>query len=431
MRAPVRRLIAIAIAAASAACTVHKIEDPGLSGPSGLARSLTVTAIPDSLSQDGASQASVQVQAIGPDGRALSGLPVRVDMSVGGQLADYGTLSARTIVTGSDGVARVTYTAPAAPPPPANQTTTTVSIRAIPIGNDSQSSGQFTADIRLMPVGVILPPGGTPTAAFTFTRSPVSVLIPIIFDASSSTPGTNSSAITSYAWTWGDGSANSSGRNATHTFQSGGTFTVGLTVTNDRGFTASASQSITVSSSDPFTGDWVSSPPISTGAVVGESVLFNADAVQSSAGHQVTVFNWNFGDGDTTQPTTGFLVNHRYARAGAYSVVLSVADDLGRKKVFGAKTLVIGSGNPVPSFTTSPGSPSVGQDVIFDASSTLVFGGATITSYSWTFGDGGTSTNGPVATHQFVAAATRTVTLTVVDSLGRRGSTSISLTIAP
>ena len=41
-------------AVALAGCTVHQTEAPGLSGPSGLALSIEVTASPDSISQDGA-----------------------------------------------------------------------------------------------------------------------------------------------------------------------------------------------------------------------------------------------------------------------------------------------------------------------------------------------------------------------------------------
>lgn len=430
MRAPVRRLIAISMAAASAACTVHQAEVPALSGPSALARSLTVTATPDRITQDGASQSSVVVQAFGPDGRALIGLAIRMDMSVDGQLVDYGTLSARTIVTGSDGAARVTYTAPPPAPPPANQVVTTVSIRAIPIGNDAQTAAQFSADVRLMPQGVILPPAGTPTAAFTLTPSPVAVNVPTTFDASASQAGTNANAITSYSWSWGDGTSNSTGRTATHTFTTGGTFNVTLTVTNDRGFSSSTTQGIGVSAVDPFTGDWISSPPIGVPVVVGQNVLFNADQVQTSAGHQVTVFNWNFGDGDTTQPTTGFLVTHKFAAAGSYSVVLSVADDLGRKKVFSPKIVVVGAGTPTASFTASIFNAGT-HTMTFDGSASTAVSPATITSYQWAFGDG--SFAGPSASatvnHTFGATGSYVVRLTVTDSAGRTGTSSQSVTV--
>src|SRR5262245_32821094 len=112
MRSGFTRLIALVIAAASAACVVHKPEAPGLSGPSQLATALNMTAVPDRITQDGNSQSSVTVTAVGANGRPLSGLPIRLDMFVDGVLVDFGTLSAKSIVTGTDGVARAVYTAP-------------------------------------------------------------------------------------------------------------------------------------------------------------------------------------------------------------------------------------------------------------------------------------------------------------------------------
>src|SRR5688572_18140335 len=109
--------LAAAIAtSALTACTVHKTDEaPPLTGPSGFALSVTMAAIPDSISQDGGSQSSIRVTAIGPNGRPLASVPFRIDTFVNGVGQDYGTLSARTIVTNVDGVATVTYTAPPSP----------------------------------------------------------------------------------------------------------------------------------------------------------------------------------------------------------------------------------------------------------------------------------------------------------------------------
>src|SRR3989442_1765959 len=81
-------------------------EAPPVAGPSVLALSITPVAIPDSISQDGASQSSITVTALDANGRPIAGLVLRVDMSVGGVVQDFGTLSARSIVTGTDGKAR-------------------------------------------------------------------------------------------------------------------------------------------------------------------------------------------------------------------------------------------------------------------------------------------------------------------------------------
>src|ERR1043165_8371466 len=114
-----RNLVAIGTivaAAALSACTVKQTEAPPVSGPSALALSVSIAATPDSILQDGASQSSVVVNAYGPDGRPRNGLAVRLSMVVNGVPQDFGTLSARTVVTGSDGKATTVYTAPPAPP---------------------------------------------------------------------------------------------------------------------------------------------------------------------------------------------------------------------------------------------------------------------------------------------------------------------------
>ena len=65
-----RAAVALALLAA-AGCTVKDTTAPPLTGPSGLALTLNVYAVPDSINQDGGSQSSVRVTAIGPDGRPM------------------------------------------------------------------------------------------------------------------------------------------------------------------------------------------------------------------------------------------------------------------------------------------------------------------------------------------------------------------------
>src|SRR5262245_8661870 len=118
-----KRVSTLAAAAAAAfifsGCTVHQTEAPPLTGPSEPALSLTVQATPDSLNQDGGSQSAIRVTARGPNGAPIAGLALRMDTMVNGVIADFGTLSSRSIVTGSDGVATTVFTAP--PPNPFGQ----------------------------------------------------------------------------------------------------------------------------------------------------------------------------------------------------------------------------------------------------------------------------------------------------------------------
>src|SRR5438128_3686374 len=140
---------------------------------------------------------------------------------VRGVLQDVGRLSARTVVTGSDGRATVVYTAPPAPPANLGGSGTRVTIVATPIGTNFDASQTQSVDIRLMPVGVILPPAETPTARFSFSPTSPVALLPVLFDASLSCAGssacTSPAGITSFVWTFGDGTSGS-GQTVSHTY---------------------------------------------------------------------------------------------------------------------------------------------------------------------------------------------------------------------
>src|SRR4051812_28023248 len=106
-----------ALIVGASACTVHQTDVPSVGGPSATAISLNVTASPDTLPQDGASQSRIIVKAFNAGGQPLPNLTVRLDMQVSGSTVDLGTLAARSLLTGADGTASTTYTAPAGPRP--------------------------------------------------------------------------------------------------------------------------------------------------------------------------------------------------------------------------------------------------------------------------------------------------------------------------
>ena len=437
------RGLILATLALSVACTTSQTTVPAVSGPSELALSLRMVAVPDSITQDGASQASIEVTAFDANGKTCAGLPVRMDMAVGGSIQDFGTLSARTIVTGSDGKARTIYTA--APPPSSlsGGSGTTVLIVATPstsvncgsnqaVGNFDGTNRQQVA-IRLIAPGVVVAPANTPTARFTFP-TPVSVNTSTTFDGSSSCPGalnssggcappsTGASSITSYAWRFGDGGTGS-GQIASHTFTSVGTFTVTLTVTNDRGVTGFSSQTVTTDLSAAPSGDFTVSPG---SPVVGDNVLFNADAVTSAPGHAITSYAWDFGDPNpgpgSSNSGSGAHVSHVYNAVGGYNVVLTVTDDTGQRKTF-TKTVVVTSGQPKASFTFAVTNPAT-HTIQVNGSGSSAAGTASILTYAWTWGDGNSTaaSGSSIANWSYAAAGSYPVTLTVTDNLGRVGT---------
>jgi PKD repeat protein len=423
-------LSALAVAVVMAACTVHQSDSaPPLTGPSEFAQSITITSNPDRLTQDGQSQSAITVKVFDATGSAAVGVPIRLDMLVDGTLVDFGTLSARNLVTGGDGRATAVYTAAPAPPP-ASQGSNTVTIRAIAVGSNAQTSnGGFSTDIRLVPPGVILPPAGTPTASFTFSPSPASLNVPLNFNASASLPGTNA-ILVSYQWSFGDGSS-ASGRTISKTFTTPGTFNVTLTVTNDRGLAASTTQAVSVGTTTAPTAAFTFSP---TAPAVLQNVNFNAAASAAAPGRSIASYSWNFGDGSATK--TGVTAQHDFGVAGTYSVTLTVTDDVGQRSTATQSVSVTGGaggGTPTPptaSFVFSPTAPQVNQTINFNADASRPGTGRTIVSYGWNFGDGTTiSLATTTTTHAFTAAGTYNVTLTVTDDVGQKGTATQPVTI--
>jgi PKD repeat protein len=424
-----------AVLMAASACTVHNPEAPGVSGPSEFALSIEVSATPDSISQDGASQSSIIVTAHDATGALKPGVSLRLDMQVAGVIQDFGTLSARYVVTGTDGRARAIYTAPPASPI-AGGSGTVISISAEPIGSNSKVSVARTTDIRLVPAGVIT--SDAPKAQFITTPAPPIANSPTVFDATGSTT-TAPARVVSYTWNFGDGTptvnTQEPTRTTTHTYTSAGTYIASLTVTDDRGLAGSTTRSLSVGGGAvPVV--LVSVSP--TAPQVGQLVSLSADASRPGVGHTLVQFDWNFGDGATG---SGVRVTHVYAAAGIYSVVLNVIDEAGQRTtvVTALNVTASGVGNPVPVFTYTPQSPvSPNTAVTFDASASTAPTGSTIVRYQWQFrcastgcvsSDTVTTTSSPTITFSYPSVGQFLVTLTVIDNAGHTGTLSRLITV--
>jgi PKD repeat protein len=325
-------LAAVAAAVTLGGCTVKKTEAPSLSGPSEFGLSLRTTVSPDVLTQDGLSQAQVEITARGPDGRPASGIPVRVEITVGGVIMDYGRLSSRQVSTGSDGIARVTYTAPPPPPEPVDNFTI-VTLYMTPINGDYAAANSRSVELRLVPPGgVILPPNNPPVASFVVTPTPVTTYTPVTFDASGTTDeGQPCGASCTYAWDFGDGS-NATGQVVGHEFRTTGSFTVRLTVTDIRGRSATTAQAISVAQTPRPIPVFTFSPAAPR---FGQPVFFNAAASTAAAGHRIVDYSWDFGTGRTG---SGMTVQKTYdidlippgAITGediTFNVTLTITDD--------------------------------------------------------------------------------------------------------
>jgi PKD repeat protein len=131
--------------------------------------------------------------------------------------------------------------------------------------------------------------------------------------------------------------------------------------------------------------------------------------------------SWNFGDSTTSTATNP---SKTYAAAGTFNVTLTVTDNGGATNSI-IKSVTVSAANLPPtanfSFTTS------GLAATFTDSSTDSDG--TIASRSWNFGDSTTST-ATSPSHNYAAAGTFNVTLTVTDNGGATNSITKSVVVS-
>ncbi len=151
-----------------------------------------------------------------------------------------------------------------------------------------------------------------------------------------------------------------------------------------------------------------------TSAVTGLTGSFVATA--TATGATIAKYSWDFGDGSATG--VGAKVTHNYATNGTYSVKLTVTDSVSS---VGSSVTSIAVAHKAP--TVSFSSTAAGLTGSF-AGSAVTTDAATITKYSWNFGDGSALASGATVSHAYSAPGTRTVTLTVTDSRGATASVS-------
>jgi hypothetical protein len=321
----------VALAAALGACTMKESEAPALSGPSEFGQSVTVSAVPDAIVQDGASQSVVTVTVLGPTGQPLSNVSLRADISVNGSLSDFGSLSARNLVTNGQGRATLVYTAPRLPSGAAYDPNAGVQIGVTPLGGDAANAVTRVTSVRLLPPGVVVPPSdlplsfgqGSPTAGSAETALAFSVVPPAGF------------TIVRYTWNFGDGtSVSTTTPNASHTYHSSGTFVVSVVAEATGGRTGTASQTVAIGNSTAPTVDFVVSP---TDPVPNQQVRFNASNSQPAPGRSIVSYSWDRGAGTTASGVTAQAV---YPQIGTYTVTLTVTDDVGRRAVL-SKTVSV------------------------------------------------------------------------------------------
>ena len=160
-----------------------------------------------------------------------------------------------------------------------------------------------------------------------------------------------------------------------HVHASPAAFNVTLTVTNDRGVTASTTQAVTVDAPAGADGG-VHVLADGTGGQAS-TVFFNADGV--AARRRATRSSATAGTSATARPATrpASVEHTRSPRPGTYSVVLTVTDEVGQTSTSRHTTVIVGTGNPTAVVHVLAGHAG-DADVHFDGSGSTAVGGATI-----------------------------------------------------
>lgn len=262
-----------------------------------------------------------------------------------------------------------------------------------------------------------------PIASFTQSCSGLSCT----FNGSASSDSDGS--IAGYSWSIGG-----TGSSVSKTYNSYGTYSVTLTVTDNGGATDSSTQSIVLTNPNQ---NILSNGVAKTGLSGAKNNQQNwTMAIPSGATN--LAFNMNGGSGDAdlyvkfgSAPTTSSYdcrswnsgnteaCNISNAQAGTYHVMVNAYAAYSGADLTGSYTAPASNTAPTASFTSS----CTDLTCSFNASGSSDSDGS-IASYSWSFGGSGVNTS-----NTYGAAGTYSVTLTVTDNDGATDTSTSSVTV--
>ena len=160
-------------------------------------------------------------------------------------------------------------------------------------------------------------------------------------------------------------------------------------------------------------------------------------------GQNITGFGYGYGYGSgTTALTILYTITYTTHTTGTFYAILFVNSTTHTYASGSSTPFTVsspspgGGGSSGDAPTANPGGPYtgvVGTPIQFNGSKSTAISGRTISSYSWSFGDGTTSV-GIVSTHTYITAGTYNVRLTVTDNTGATDTASTTArisTIAP
>lgn len=141
----------------------------------------------------------------------------------------------------------------------------------------------------------------------------------------------NGSPITSWSWDFGD-SKTSKEQNPKHTYDNPGLYTIRLRVGNG---SACEGKDYTMSieiKARPEAKFLLSKPECDNPSIVFTDL-------STSANGKIVKWNWDFGDGNSAEKTSGLPFNYQYKAGGTYKVSLKVSSDTGCESIVSVQEL--------------------------------------------------------------------------------------------
>ncbi len=174
---------------------------------------------------------------------------------------------------------------------------------------------------------------------------------------------------------------------------------------------------------DPRSGGQCNQPPVASFTANCGGRFCSFDGTGSTDDSGVVSWAWTFGDGGTA---TGSTTGHPYATVGTFTVTLTVTDAGGLTHQTSQSVTTTVDNPPFANFYVVCNGYTCAAD---SESSSDDYG---IVNYTWTWGDGQTTSGGSgvsAPSHTYATGGTKTITLVVTDAVGQTASDSHSVTV--
>lgn len=252
--------------------------------------------------------------------------------------------------------------------------------------------------------------GDTITQAVTVLPQPIAGFVNSTVCAGASVSFTDTTFGSPNFWEWdfGDGSPLDNTQNPSHTYALGGTYTITYVAGNSAGCYDTLTTTI-----DVYT---VPIPDFTADTVCYLNVTTFTD--QSTDAVAITTWFWDFDDGNTSNSQNPTYI---YQNPGTYNVSLTVTNANGCDSTVTLPVVV--NDVPVAAFTFDTvcvGTPTTFTDISTGAP----------TAWTWDFGDGNTSTVGPVTQNTYATAGIYLASMIVDGGIGCIDQTFMVVTVS-